>query len=101
MEAIKQAWYRYDVLLFRSQRLSDDDLLGFSRNFGTLDAPPNQGADPHNDQDVDSGDQDRQPTVDERLVDDDVDVVEAVPEHGDPDGNRQRRGGERQQHRDL
>jgi len=44
VEAIKQAWYRYDVLLFRSQRLSDDDLLGFSRNFGTLDAPPNQGA---------------------------------------------------------
>ena len=42
-----------------------------------------------------------EPTVDERLVDDDVDVVEAVPEHGDPDGNRQRRGGERQQHRDL
>jgi taurine dioxygenase len=42
--AIKKAWYAHDVLLFRSQRLTDDDLLAFSRNFGTLDAPPNQGA---------------------------------------------------------
>ena len=44
VEAIKQAWYRHDVLLFRDQRLTDEDLLAFSRNFGTLDAPPNQGA---------------------------------------------------------
>src|SRR5687768_13411774 len=42
--AIKQAWYRHDVLVFRSQKLSDDDLLAFSRHFGTLDPPPNQGA---------------------------------------------------------
>src|SRR3954468_8398165 len=41
---IKQAWYRHDVLVFRGQKLSDDDLLAFSRNFGTLDPPPNQGA---------------------------------------------------------
>ena len=41
---IKQAWYQHDVLLFRGQRLSDDDLLSFSRNFGVLDPPPNQGA---------------------------------------------------------
>jgi taurine dioxygenase len=41
---IKQAWYRHDVLVFREQRLTDDALLAFSRNFGTLDAPPNQGA---------------------------------------------------------
>jgi len=41
---IKKAWYAHDVLLFRNQRLSDDHLLAFSRNFGTLDAPPNQGA---------------------------------------------------------
>ena len=44
IEAIKQAWYRHDVLLFRKQRLTDDNLLAFSRHFGTLDAPPNQGA---------------------------------------------------------
>jgi taurine dioxygenase len=42
--AIKQAWYRHDVLIFRNQRLTDDDLLAFSRHFGTLDPPPNQGA---------------------------------------------------------
>ena len=44
VEAIKQAWHRYDVLLFRGQHLTDDNLLAFSRHFGTLDAPPNQGA---------------------------------------------------------
>ena len=44
VEAIKQAWYRHDVLVFRAQKLSDDDLLAFSRHFGTLDPPPNQGA---------------------------------------------------------
>ncbi|MGH8745151.1 MAG: TauD/TfdA dioxygenase family protein, partial [Burkholderiales bacterium] len=44
IEAIKQAWYRYDVLVFRGQRLSDDALLAFSRHFGALDAPPIQGA---------------------------------------------------------
>lgn len=44
IQAIKQAWYRHDVLVFRNQKLSDDHLLGFSRHFGTLDPPPNQGA---------------------------------------------------------
>ena len=44
IEAIKRAWYRHDVLLFRRQRLSDDNLLSFSRHFGALDGPPNQGA---------------------------------------------------------
>jgi taurine dioxygenase len=44
INAIKQAWYRHDVLLFREQSLSDDHLLTFSRNFGALDSPPNQGA---------------------------------------------------------
>lgn len=44
LDAIERAWYRYDVLLFRSQRLTDDDLLAFSRHFGALDMPPNQGA---------------------------------------------------------
>jgi len=44
IEAIKRAWYRHDVVVFRDQKLSDDDLLAFSRHFGALDAPPNQGA---------------------------------------------------------
>jgi alpha-ketoglutarate-dependent taurine dioxygenase len=44
IEAVKKAWYRHDVLVFRNQRLTDDDLLAFSRHFGELDAPPNQGA---------------------------------------------------------
>jgi taurine dioxygenase len=44
VDAIKRAWYRHDVLLFRNQRLSDGQLLSFSRHFGALDSPPNQGA---------------------------------------------------------
>ncbi len=44
IDAIKEAWYRHDVLLFRNQQLTDDHLLAFSRHFGTLDSPPNQGA---------------------------------------------------------
>ena len=44
LEAIKQAWYRHDVLVFRNQEMTDDDLLAFSGSFGTLDPPPNQGA---------------------------------------------------------
>ncbi len=44
IEAIKNAWYRHDVLLFRNQQITDADLLSFSRHFGALDSPPNQGA---------------------------------------------------------
>jgi taurine dioxygenase len=44
IEDIKQAWYRHDVLVCRGQKLSDDDLLAFSKHFGTVDPPPNQGA---------------------------------------------------------
>jgi alpha-ketoglutarate-dependent taurine dioxygenase len=44
IDAIRQAWYRHDVLVFRRQKLTDDDLLAFSRHFGELDPPPNQGA---------------------------------------------------------
>jgi taurine dioxygenase len=40
--AVEQAWYRHSVLLVRGQKLSDDDLLAFSRRFGELDPPPNQ-----------------------------------------------------------
>ena len=43
VDAVKHAWYRHDVLVFPDQRLSDDDLLAFSRHFGALDSPPNQG----------------------------------------------------------
>src|SRR5262245_50673594 len=39
---IKSAWHRHSALLFRGQRLTDDDLLSFSRGFGELDPPPNQ-----------------------------------------------------------
>lgn len=39
---IKAAWDRHAVLLFRSQKISDDELLAFSRRFGELDPPPNQ-----------------------------------------------------------
>ena len=39
---IEAAWHRYSVLLFRGQKLTDDDLLAFSRRFGELDPPPNQ-----------------------------------------------------------
>src|SRR5215475_11578312 len=39
---IETAWHHHSVLLFRGQRLGDDDLLSFSRRFGELDPPPNQ-----------------------------------------------------------
>jgi taurine dioxygenase len=39
---IEQAWNRYSALLLRDQKLTDDDLLAFSRRFGELDPPPNQ-----------------------------------------------------------
>ena len=42
--AVKKAWYRHDVLVFHNQEMTDDDLLAFSRHFGALDPPPNQGA---------------------------------------------------------
>ena len=38
--AIKQAWGEHLVLRFRRQRLSDDDLMRFSRQFGELDWAP-------------------------------------------------------------
>jgi taurine dioxygenase len=40
MTAIKQAWGDHLVLRFREQRLSDDDLMRFSRQFGELDWAP-------------------------------------------------------------
>ncbi len=41
-EAIYRAWLDHQVLLFRDQRLSDDDLILFSRRFGELDWAPIQ-----------------------------------------------------------
>ena len=38
--AIEQAWYRHSALLFRGQKLTDADLIAFSRRFGELDPPP-------------------------------------------------------------
>jgi len=40
--AIHQAWLEHQVLLFRDQALSDDDLAAFSRRFGELDEAPVQ-----------------------------------------------------------
>lgn len=41
--AVRAAWHRHLVLLFRDQRLSDAQFVAFSRRFGVLDiAPPNE-----------------------------------------------------------
>ena len=40
LAAIKQAWGANLVLRFRNQKLSDDDLMRFSRYFGDLDWAP-------------------------------------------------------------
>lgn len=39
---IHQAWLDHQVLLFRNQSLTDEDLLAFSRRFGNLDEAPIQ-----------------------------------------------------------
>ncbi len=39
---IEHAWNRYGALVFRDQKINDDDLLAFSRRFGDLDPPPVQ-----------------------------------------------------------
>jgi taurine dioxygenase len=41
-EAIHRAWLDHQVLLFRDQDLSDQDLIAFSRRFGALDQAPIQ-----------------------------------------------------------
>jgi taurine dioxygenase len=40
--AIHRAWLEHQVLLFRDQSLSDEDLVTFSRRFGELDEAPVQ-----------------------------------------------------------
>ncbi|MCE9650752.1 MAG: TauD/TfdA family dioxygenase [Parvibaculum sp.] len=44
-DAIQQAWYDHTVLLFRGQKLSDDDLIAFSGHFGALDIAPASATD--------------------------------------------------------
>jgi len=41
-DAIYRAWLDHQVLLVRDQRLTDDDLIAFSRRFGDLDHAPVQ-----------------------------------------------------------
>ena len=40
--AIHRAWLEHQVLLFRDQELTDEDLVAFSRRFGDLDEAPVQ-----------------------------------------------------------
>lgn len=42
LEAIRGAWLEHFVVLIRGQRLSDEDLIDFSRRFGELDWAPVQ-----------------------------------------------------------
>lgn len=44
-EAVSQAWLDHLVLLFRDQKISDDDLIRFSRRFGELDIAPASATD--------------------------------------------------------
>jgi len=41
-ESIYRAWLDHQVLLFRDQQLTDEDLIAFSRRFGELDHAPIQ-----------------------------------------------------------
>ena len=54
-----------------------------------LAAAADQGPDADHDADVDGCDERRQRAVDEGSTDDDVDVVEVIPEDGDPYGRRE------------
>ncbi len=40
--AMRDAWHRHQVILLRDQKLSDQDLIAFSRRFGDLDWAPVQ-----------------------------------------------------------
>lgn len=44
-EAVQQAWYDHVVLLFRGQKITDDDLIRFSDRFGELDIAPASATD--------------------------------------------------------
>ena len=45
--AIKQAWYTHHVLRFRGQRITDAQLVAFTRSLGQLDAAPKRSATAH------------------------------------------------------
>lgn len=42
MQAVHRAWLAHQVLLFRGQKLDDEDLVAFSHRFGELDEAPVQ-----------------------------------------------------------
>lgn len=44
-DAIEQAWLDHSVLLFRDQKLTDDELIRFSQHFGALDIAPASATD--------------------------------------------------------
>ena len=37
---VEEAWYRHSAILIRDQKLTDDDLIAFSKRFGALDQAP-------------------------------------------------------------
>ena len=70
VEAIEDAWRERLVVVFRGQRLSDPQLLAFSRNFGELDPPgPNPYGKPFN------------------KLHPEINVISNVIENGKPIGN--------------
>jgi len=44
-DAIEQAWLDHSVLLFRDQKLTDEELIRFSQHFGALDIAPASATD--------------------------------------------------------
>ena len=70
VEAIEDAWRERLVVVFHGQKLSDPQLLAFSRNFGELDPPgPNPYGEPFNKQHPE------------------INVISNVVENGKPIGN--------------
>jgi taurine dioxygenase len=70
VEVIEDAWRERLVVVFRGQRLSDPQLLAFSRNFGELDPPgPNPYGEPFN------------------KLHPEINVISNVIENGKPIGN--------------
>jgi taurine dioxygenase len=70
VETIEETWRERLVVVFRGQRLSDPQLLAFSRNFGELDPPgPNPYGEPFNKQHPE------------------INVISNVIENGKPIGN--------------
>ncbi|MGB6535510.1 MAG: TauD/TfdA family dioxygenase [Xanthobacteraceae bacterium] len=70
METIERVWRERLVILFRDQKLSDPQLIAFSRNFGELDPP---GPNPYG-----------QPFLEDHP---ELNVISNVVENGKPIGN--------------